>query len=151
MIAESELISVAYDRLDPSVHRPTLVLTTNGWAYQRNADSRLFPGAPPATPDGTLDLLAFIADHKGRIPESPALKPDDVAMLVYTSGTSGTPKGAMNLHRGVGWGSQLARRSQGLPDGVVTLAIAPLFHIADSSCVRAAPSMRGERLCSAIA
>lgn len=130
LIAEAELIGAAYEKLDDDVHRPALVLTTNGWAYQHVPEPRFFPGNPPPTPAGTRDLLAFIADNTGRTPKSPSLDPDDVAMLVYTSGTSGTPKGVINLHRGVAWGSQLSRNSQDLPDGVVTLAIAPLFHIA---------------------
>ena len=130
LIAESELIPVAYDVLDASVHRPSLILTTHGACYQSVPDGRLFPNAPPATPTGTTDLLEVIAKNAGRRPEPRAIDPDDIAMLVYTSGTSGTPKGAINLHRGVAWGSQLARRSQGLPNGVVTLSIAPLFHIA---------------------
>lgn len=130
LIAESELIGIAYDKLEDGSHRPGLIFTTHGWTYQQTPDPRLFPGSAPATPQGTIDLLTFVQQNAGRIPASPALDSDDVAMLVYTSGTSGTPKGAINLHRGVAWGSQLSRGSQDLPDGVVTLAIAPLFHIA---------------------
>jgi long-chain acyl-CoA synthetase len=130
LIAEAELIEVAYDKLDDDDYRPALVFTTNGWAYQDKPEPRFFSGDPPSPPAGTCDLLAFIAENAGRVPESPPLDPDDVAMLVYTSGTSGTPKGVINLHRGVAWGSQLSRNSQDLPDGVITLGIAPLFHIA---------------------
>lgn len=129
LVMESALVEAAYDRLEPEVHRPSLVLTTSGWAYQSAPDARLFPGSPPSTPAGATDLFDFMgaADTK---PTPVAIMPDDVAMLVYTSGTSGRPKGAINLHKGVAWGGQLSRASQDLPDHVTTLAIAPLFHIA---------------------
>lgn len=130
LITEAPLVEAAYDRLEKSVHRPELLLTTNGWLYQSTPDVRLFSGPPPATPEGTTDLAAFMAPFEGRSPASVPILPDDVAMLVYTSGTSGKPKGAINLHRGVAWGGQLSRASQDLPDFVTTLAIAPLFHIA---------------------
>lgn len=130
LITEAPLVEAAYDRLDPTVHRPELVLTTNGWAYQSSPDARLFPGPPPATPEGATDLNEFMLRYGGRAPSAVEIDPDDVAMLVYTSGTSGKPKGAINLHRGVAWGGQLSRASQDLPDFVTTLAIAPLFHIA---------------------
>ncbi len=129
LVMESALVEAAYDRLEPEVHRPSLAVTTSGWDYQSAPDTRLFPGSPPPTPAGTVDLFDFMgaADTK---PTPVSIAPDDVAMLVYTSGTSGRPKGAINLHRGVAWGGQLSRASQDLPDHVTTLAIAPLFHIA---------------------
>lgn len=130
LIAESSLIESAYDRLEPGVHRPSQVITTSGWVYQTEPDPRIFPGPPPTTPAGTVDLAEFVLGHEGRAPAPATIDPDDVAMLVYTSGTSGKPKGAINLHRGVAWGGQLSRASQDLPEFVTTLAIAPLFHIA---------------------
>ena len=32
---------------------------------------------------------------------SPAIEPDDVACLIYTSGTGGVPKGVMTTHRNI--------------------------------------------------
>lgn len=130
LILETPLVEAAYDRLEPGVHRPEILLTTSGWAYQASPDARLFAGPAPETPPGAVDLLQFIDDHGASVLAPVDLAPDDVAMLVYTSGTSGKPKGAINLHRGVAWGGQLSRASQDLPDFVTTLAIAPLFHIA---------------------
>nr|WP_314434119.1 AMP-binding protein [uncultured Brevundimonas sp.] len=129
LVMESALVEAAYDRLEPNTHRPSLVLSTSGWAFQSAPDTRLFAGPPPTTPAGTTDLFDFMDAADAR-PTPVSIAPDDVAMLVYTSGTSGRPKGAINLHRGVAWGGQLSRTSQDLPDHVTTLAIAPLFHIA---------------------
>jgi long-chain acyl-CoA synthetase len=54
---------------------------------------------------------------------------EDVAHLVYTSGTTGNPKGAMILHRNVAFNAEVYRvwTELGAQDAVV--AVAPLFHI----------------------
>ena len=44
----------------------------------------------------------YLASHPGALDaRSDACKPDDLAILVYTSGTTGKPKGAMHTHRGI--------------------------------------------------
>jgi long-chain acyl-CoA synthetase len=67
--------------------------------------------------------------HTGQAPPDPGLRPDDVAFLTYTSGTTGPPKGAMNTHGNVVFSSQTYREWIGVGDDDVILAIAPLFHI----------------------
>jgi long-chain acyl-CoA synthetase len=76
--------------------------------------------------------MRLVEEYDGRRPDQPADGPiglDDVALLTYTSGTTGPPKGAMNTHRGV---LQVAT-SYGIwtdvTAGDVVLGIAPLFHI----------------------
>ncbi|MGW4205944.1 AMP-binding protein, partial [Streptomyces sp. NPDC004726] len=56
---------------------------------------------------------------------------DEVALLLYTGGTTGLPKGVMASHRSLltsTFGSMLTNRS--VRPGSVTLVTAPLFHIA---------------------
>ena len=54
---------------------------------------------------------------------------DDVAWIMYTSGTTGRPKGAMLTHGNILWNNINASLAfDGLMDDV-TLAVAPLFHI----------------------
>jgi long-chain acyl-CoA synthetase len=60
-------------------------------------------------------------------PASP--DPDSAAMITYTSGTTGQPKGAINSHGNVVYDSEVYVRWFSLGEGDVTVAIAPLFHI----------------------
>jgi long-chain acyl-CoA synthetase len=78
---------------------------------------------------GAEDLLELVAAHAGRRldPVDPA--PDGVALLTYTSGTTGEPRGAMNTHRNVAFNAQVYRDWMRLTDRDVCLAAAPLFHV----------------------
>ena len=81
----------------------------------------------PALPPGArrwTDVLAL-----GLAPGAPTAQPDDLALLPYTSGTTGLPKGCMHTHRtlmanSVG-GGQWGHAS---PESV-SLAVVPMFHI----------------------
>ena len=54
---------------------------------------------------------------------------DDLAILPYTSGTTGQPKGCMHLHRSINHNSVAASLwGTGTPENVV-LAVVPMFHI----------------------
>lgn len=60
---------------------------------------------------------------------SPASSPDDVAMLMYSSGTTGEPKGAVVTHGA--WVAQTRNALEVLPPigpGDVVLAVAPMTH-----------------------
>lgn len=85
--------------------------------------------AAPSGPDGTLPLPALLANATPGAEHEPA--PEDLAVLVYTSGTSGRPRGAMLTHRAL-----LANLEQCgairpvvvTPGDVMLLAI-PMFHV----------------------
>jgi long-chain acyl-CoA synthetase len=79
--------------------------------------------------ESTRDLLELVQQHDGKRPNDVDLSPDDVAFLVYTSGTTGPPKGAMNTHRNLVYNSEVYRVWVGLSSEDVTLAVAPLFHV----------------------
>ncbi|MCA0244382.1 MAG: long-chain fatty acid--CoA ligase [Proteobacteria bacterium] len=57
--------------------------------------------------------------------------PQDLAILVYTSGTTGRPKGAMHLHGALAW--TLRQSNLGLPqaEGDERMCFLPLCHIAE--------------------
>ena len=58
-----------------------------------------------------------------------AVAPSDIAYLVYTSGTTGPPKGAISLHRHIAYNANTFRTWLNIGPGDVILGIAPLFHI----------------------
>jgi long-chain acyl-CoA synthetase len=83
----------------------------------------------PALLIGESELAELARAHAGQAPPDPGLRPDDVAFLTYTSGTTGPPKGAMNTHGNVVFSSQTYRDWVGLGPDEVILGAAPLFHI----------------------
>jgi long-chain acyl-CoA synthetase len=78
---------------------------------------------------GALDFAALLAEHSGERVSRPDLGPDDIALLTYTSGTTGPPKGAMNTHGNVAFSAQVYRDWVHLGPDDVILGAAPLFHI----------------------
>jgi long-chain acyl-CoA synthetase len=108
---------------------PPIVLTTSPLDGQGRNDPRLFAGMARVETPGAEGLEATIGAHAGRRPPARPIGADDLAFLVYTSGTTGLPKGAMNTHANIAYNAQVYRDWIGLEDGVGVLGVAPLFHI----------------------
>ncbi|MGW2633332.1 AMP-binding protein [Streptomyces chattanoogensis] len=112
----------------PSVR---IALTAQEAGLQTRDDERVLRGQRLGPREGADDLLT-VARTTGRIravPPDPELTADDVALISYTSGTSGTPKGATNTHGNITYNAERQRTGLGLPDGATYFALAPLFHI----------------------
>src|SRR5688572_10744261 len=75
------------------------------------------------------DLLEIVRRHHGMSPAPVEMSGDDVAFMVYTSGTTGAPKAAMNTHRNVVFATTVYERWIGLTSADVILGLAPLFHV----------------------
>jgi long-chain acyl-CoA synthetase len=75
------------------------------------------------------DLLSVVDNHGGRKPRPVELTGDDVAFMVYTSGTTGDPKGAMNTHSNVVFATTVYEQWIGLTQQDTILGLAPLFHV----------------------
>ncbi len=84
--------------------------------------------APRTTPPGTEDFLA--ATRSGARAPAVQVGPDDVALMTYTSGTTGLPKGAMLSFDNAFFKASRSVQVYGLGADDVMLAIAPMYHIA---------------------
>ncbi|BBZ27320.1 hypothetical protein MMAD_16150 [Mycolicibacterium madagascariense] len=127
-LALSELYS---DDLATTLDRSsvTRVITTSAVDFQHANDARVLPAERLSTPVGTDDLTDLVDHFDGQTPEVLMVTPDDVAVITYTSGTTGVPKGAMNTHHNVATGGSAYRDWFGLGADDVILGVAPLFHV----------------------
>jgi long-chain acyl-CoA synthetase len=127
------LVSLAelHEKYVHDVSAPQLRVTITTSALDLAVDTAhpLLAGLGRPRVAGTHDLMEMIGKWRGRRPTEQPLTPDSVALLTYTSGTTGPPKGAMNTHRNVVFNAQAYRDWIGLTRDDVVLGMAPLFHI----------------------
>lgn len=86
------------------------------------------PGCLPTARQaaGAIPLDEAIAAHLGRVPLRAEADP---LLIVYTSGTTGKPKGAMIAHANLCAGALYYRDAAELGSGSGVLGAAPLFHV----------------------
>jgi fatty-acyl-CoA synthase len=80
--------------------------------------------------EGYPDLSALAASHPDSAPAVDVVEADDAAIL-YTSGTTGRPKGALFDHHRILWVGLNAALILGMRDGDRVLHVAPMYHAAD--------------------
>ncbi|WP_327309518.1 AMP-binding protein [Streptomyces sp. NBC_01298] len=113
------------------------VLTACDLDFQTRDDVRVLAPGRPEQPDDAADLHTVA--RRGRpAPPDPDLTAADTALISYTSGTSGTPKGAMNPHGALTHNAVRQVTGHPLPEGASYFALAPLFHITGMVCELAA-------------
>jgi crotonobetaine/carnitine-CoA ligase len=97
LVAHGSLIEVASEaaRLAPSVRNRLLVDVA---AVERGGDARKIDWEPGLPAGNWADFAATMARAE-TIGELPAVSPWDISMLVYTSGTTGNPKGVQVTHQ----------------------------------------------------
>ncbi|MET9071878.1 AMP-binding protein [Streptomyces sp. NPDC004232] len=110
-----------------------IVLTASELDFQTRDDARVLGFERPPRAADADDLVA-VARQGGTAPEGRAPRPDDIALISYTSGTSGTPKGATNTHANIMHNAERQSTGLGLPEAPVYYALAPLFHITGMVC-----------------
>jgi long-chain acyl-CoA synthetase len=121
--------SVAHGVIDSGATQVSTVVTCSGLDEQSRDDPRLFAGVGRTRHPGTLDLTEVTRTHAGQRPQPTSLGPDDLAILTYTSGTTGEPKGALNTHANLVFNAQAYRDWMRLTPQDSVLGVAPLFHI----------------------
>jgi acyl-CoA synthetase (AMP-forming)/AMP-acid ligase II len=77
--------------------------------------------------DGWVSLAELEAT--GGAPEVAITDPDDVHRLMYTSGTTGRPKGVMITHANLAWKNLAHIVEFGFTNGDLGLACGPLYHV----------------------
>jgi len=98
----------------------------------------------PAAEDA--DDLVAVARQGLAAPAGRELTAADTALISYTSGTSGAPKGAMNSHGNIMVNAERQRTGHPVPEGAAYFALAPLFHITGMVCQLAACLTNGGTL-----
>jgi len=86
----------------------------------------------------TATDAADAADRRGRA--LPSIGPDTPALLVYTSGTTGQPKGAVHTHAGLWWNAQASIAMHEITAGDRVLTVLPLFHVG-GLCIQTIPAL----------
>jgi fatty-acyl-CoA synthase len=100
--------------------------------------------APRAALEGAGVVSWQAALQAGRAPQPHQAGPADLAVMPYTSGTTGKPKGCIHLHRSVMHStvSSIAWSIASVPDQV-TLAVLPFFHVTGMQVSMNAPIFNG--------
>lgn len=107
-------------------------LTDSGARVWVVADSAYVELARASGVERVIDagaLMDFLAGQSSEPDSRVAVGPEDLAFLVYTSGTTGPAKGAKILHRNVAFNAEVYRSWMRIGPGDVILGLAPLFHI----------------------
>jgi len=97
---------------------------------------------------GTSLDRVVIADDRDALAENWELQPaesraDDLCAILYTSGTTGRPKGCMHTHRSVMFTAVGGAVWEGLTADAVVLDTAPLFHVTGMQHSMNAPIFMG--------
>ena len=132
-----DIVSAAAGSVDPG-----LVLWTSGREFQTRNDSRVLRATVGGAPPAQALAQAFAEDTSA--PAGPALSSDDVALLLYTSGTTGVPKGAMLTHRNLVANALICRDHFELSRASRIFGVAPLFHVTGFE-IQVVDSLRGGR------
>ena len=105
------------------------VFTTSELEFLGEARPNLLKDSKRQACPNATDLMTVLAEFAGKVPATPSIASSDTALLTYTSGTTGPPKGAMNTHANIVYNTQVYRAWMDLSSRDVILGVAPLFHV----------------------
>lgn len=125
--------------LDERLIDRLIVGNLSGWLppVKRWLFRRFRSGEVAAIPDGDPRIVRVTAMTGGQSAAPVvAVSPDDVALIQYTGGTTGTPKGAMLTHASMTANARQVHAIDPhpeLPDRIV--GVLPFFHVFANTCV----------------
>ncbi|MFB7088491.1 long-chain fatty acid--CoA ligase [Streptomyces sp. NPDC056296] len=124
------------------VHAPEQADAARAAAGQAGVPHRVALDGPG---DGGLGYEELLTAH-GTDPLDETVAPDDPCMIMYTSGTTGRPKGAVLSHANITWNSVNVLVDTDLAADEVTLVVAPLFHTAGLNMTCLPTLLKGGRV-----
>jgi long-chain acyl-CoA synthetase len=102
--------------------------------------------ADTTAPEGALNMMALLGSS-APVVDLPATSPDDTAVILYTSGTTGKPKGAELSHFNLFHNAEyVANKLLPGDSSRVALAVLPLFHSFGQTCIQNATLSLGGSL-----
>jgi len=96
----------------------------------------------PATSREAIPLSELIARH-GPLTDLCPADPGDTAVILYTSGTTGRPKGAMLSHHNITWDAKACIEVLEVSENDNFLCVLPLFHSFAATVCMVLPFMTG--------
>ncbi|MFW5926334.1 MAG: long-chain-fatty-acid--CoA ligase [Myxococcota bacterium] len=97
----------------------------------------------PTAPAGAVSMAALLQGAPP-VTELPSTMPDDTAVILYTSGTTGRPKGAELTHFNLLFNAEVvSTRLMPLDETTVALTVLPLFHSFGQTVMHNAVLMSG--------
>ncbi|WP_037623651.1 acyl-CoA synthetase [Streptomyces aureus] len=124
------------------VHAPEQAGAARAAAAAAGVRHRIALAGPDDSAPGYEELLAGAGT--GALDES--VMPDDPCIIMYTSGTTGRPKGAVLTHGNITWNSVNVLVDTDLAGDEVTLVAAPLFHTAGLNMTCLPTLLKGGRV-----
>src|SRR5215216_4574219 len=102
LIAQEDLYAdVARSALPATAVQHTITTSPFDLHKEGASTPRVISGLRRMRQPNVPDLFDLARAHAGQTPQPVEITGDDVAFMVYTSGTTGEPKAAMNTHRNV--------------------------------------------------
>jgi len=97
----------------------------------------------PLSPPNEFKTWDDIVKEYEPMAESPKVDPQQLATIVYTSGTTGMPKGVMHTFAGMGFAAQQAGTIYKVNEKDRILSYLPLSHVAERMCVEIVSFFQG--------
>ncbi|MFI6938721.1 long-chain fatty acid--CoA ligase [Streptomyces sp. NPDC050418] len=124
------------------VHGPEHADTAATAAADSPVRHRISLSGPAA---GVLGYEELLAEQRA-LPLDEEVGPDEPCIIMYTSGTTGRPKGAVLSHANITWNSVNVLVDTDLTGDEVTLVVAPLFHTAGLNMTCLPTLLKGGRV-----